>query len=765
MRKFLLVLAAAVIIGFPAGFQGHEPPARAVPPGFSAGPILGSPVAARDFGRMPLHFIPNRGQMDARVACYLQGKDKIIYFAAEGLTFALNGQRGGSGEQASGDSGRRPAPESPRPGPRGAGRYVVKLDFLGANEGILPSGEGETGAVVSYFTGSEAEWRTGLPTYSKIVYRNLWPGIDLAYSGTPDKLKYEFIVSPGADPALIRLAYRGASEVEVNGEGRLVIRTPEGGFEDDPPLGYQEIEGRKVGVALKYRLDEPAGSASGSGLSAGNDTSFAYSFDVGAYDRTRPLVLDPAVRVYCGYIGGSLDDHGSDIAVDAKGCAYITGPALSTQATFPVKVGPDLTHNGGDNGEDCFVAKVNPSGSGLVYCGYIGGKQDDFGRGIAVDGKGNAYVTGFTGSGQAYFPVKVGPDLTHNGGDDAFVAKVNPSGTALVYCGYIGGSSYDDRGRDVAVDGYGCAYVVGSAYSTEATFPVKVGPDLTYNGTDDAFVAKVSSSGSGLVYCGYIGGAESDHGLDVAVDSLGNAYIAGITSNSEATFPVKGGPDLTYNGGVDAFVAKVNRSGSTLVYCGYLGGSGDDEVHGIVVDSGGHALVAGTTNSSQATFPDKLGPDLTHNGVHDAFVAKISASGGSLSYCGYIGGKGEDYGYGLALDKQGNAYVVGTTFSNSRTFPVKNGPDSSYNGAGDAFVAKVNAAGSGLVYCGYIGGSAADIGQDIAVDASGNAYVTGWTGSSEATFPVKTGPDLTLDGWDDAFVIKIRMSMILGKRR
>jgi hypothetical protein len=751
MRKFWVVPAAALIILFSTGFEGRG--------------LAGPPGVARDFGRMPLYFIPNQGQLDARVACYLQGKDKIIYFAADGLTFALNGQGCGSGEQAPEDSGRRPAPESPRPGPRGAGRYVVKLDFIGANAGILPSGEGETGAVISYFRGKPEEWRAGLPTYSKIVYRGLWPGIDLACYGTANKLKYDFVVHPGADPSLIRLAYRGASQVEVNGEGRLVIKTPEGGFEDDSPLGYQVIDGQRVDVALKYRLDEPAGSASGSGPSAGADTSFAYGFDVGAYDRSRPLVLDPAVRVYCGYIGGSSADGGSDIAVDAKGCAYVTGTTLSSQATFPVKVGPDVTHNGGDIGYDAFVAKVNPSGSGLVYCGYIGGKKDDHGRGIAVDGKGNAYITGFTDSEEAYFPVKVGPDLTHNGGDDAFVAKVNPSGTALVYCGYIGGSSYDDRGRDIAVDGYGCAYVVGSAYSTEATFPVKVGPDLTHNGGDDAFVAKVNPSGSGLVYCGYIGGADTDHGLDVAVDSLGNAYVSGATSTSQATFPVKVGPDLTYNGGVDGFVAKVNRRGSALVYCGYIGGSGDDEVHGLAVDSSGRAFVAGTTNSSQATFPVKIGPDLTHNGVHDAYVAKISASGGSLVYCGYIGGSSEDYGRGLAVDKWGNAYVTGDTSSNSRTFPVKNGPDSSYNGVSDAFVAKVNAAGAALVYCGYIGGAERDTAQDIAVDASGSAYVTGWTGSSQATFPVKAGPDLTWNGGDDAFVIKIKMSMILGNRR
>jgi len=257
--------------------------------------------------------------------------------------------------------------------------------------------------------------------------------------------------------------------------------------------------------------------------------------------------------VYCGYIGGSGYEFGYDIAVDGDGNAYVTGITASYQYSFPVTVGPDLTHNGIS---DAFVAKVNPSGTALVYCGYIGGSGGDIGRGIAVDGDGNAYVTGGTGSSEATFPVTVGPDLTYNGsGTNAFVAKVNASGTALVYCGYIGG---DGTGGGIAVDSDGNAYVTGGTGASEATFPVTVGPDLTYNGGYDAFVAKVNASGTALVYCGYIGGSGWDNGWDIAVDGDGNAYVNGYTESSETTFPVTAGPDLTYNGN-GAFVAKIRE--------------------------------------------------------------------------------------------------------------------------------------------------------------------------------------------------------------
>src|SRR6266571_4709888 len=532
-------------------------------------------------GKLPLYFVETRGQADPRVAYYVQGADTSVYFSRAGITFALTSPaKPEAGAPAAPTGEARPAPPA-----SARERWAVKLDFLGANPDARPAGEDRTEAVVSYFKGDRADWKTGLPTYGRVVYANLWPGIDLVYTGAGGRLKYTFVVQPGGDPKRIRLAYRGATAVRVSPEGRLAVSTPVGNLEEDTPYVYQEGGADRVQVEAAYALEaEEAGGTR------------RFGFRVGPYDPGKPLFLDPVVLAYCGYIGGSLGDIGNGIAVDGSGNAYVTGQVVSTEASFPVAVGPDLTYHGGTT--DAFVAKVNPAGTALVYCGYIGGSASDYGTGVAVDGSGNAYVTGYTDSTTG-FPLAVGPDLTYNGGfmGDAFVTKVNAAGTALVYSGYIGGSG-DDLGQGVAVDGSGNAYVTGYTTSTEATFPVIGGPSLTYNGGNDAFVAKVNAAGTALVYCGYIGGSGAEIGNGVAVDGSGNAYVVGSTTSTEATFPVTVGPDLTYNGGIrDAFVAEVNAAGTALVYAGYIGGSGDDVAYGVAVDSAGNAYVVGSTTS------------------------------------------------------------------------------------------------------------------------------------------------------------------------
>jgi hypothetical protein len=443
--------------------------------------------------------------------------------------------------------------------------------------------------------------------------------------------------------------------------------------------------------------------------------------------------------LYSGFLGGSDYDWGSGIAVDASGNAYVTG--WTESSNFPAVVGPDTTFNGGYY--DAFVAKVNPAGTALVYAGFLGGSGDDYGYGIAVDASGNAYVTGWTGSSN--FPAVVGPDTSHNGGDDAFVAKVNPSGTALVYSGFLGGSIYD-WGFGIAVDASGNAYVTG--WTQSSNFPAVVGPDTSYNGYWDAFVAKVNPAGTALVYAGFLGGSDDDKGWGIAVDASGNAYVTGYTYSSD--FPAVVGPDTGHNGNWDAFVAKVNPSGTALVYSGFLGGSGSDVGRGIAVDASGNAYVTGGTAS--ADFPAVVGPDTGHNGNWDAFVAKVNPSGTALVYSGFLGGSDWDEGWGIAVDASGNAYVTGDT--RSWDFPAVGGPDTSYNGNFDAFVAKVNPSGTALVYAGFLGGSSHDDGRGIAVDSSGNAYVTGETYSSD--FPAVVGPDTSFNGgYDDAFVAKV----------
>ncbi|MEW6743235.1 MAG: SBBP repeat-containing protein [Planctomycetota bacterium] len=474
------------------------------------GPEVPAPERARlvqAFGKLPLYFVENQGQLREQVAFCAQGLDKTIHMTKEGITFSL-----GSQEQ----------------------HWTVKLDFVEANAGVLVRGEEKQEATFNYFKGRPEEWKTRVPAYGKVVYEDIWPGIDLFYSGTASCLKHEFVVQPGADPRRIQLRYRGATEVRLGEQGQLVVTTPVASFEDAPPVAYQETGTGAIEVQAAYSLLEPAAQGEA-----------RVSFVLGDYDTSLPLVVDPAVVFYSGYLGGSNDDWGWAVAVDSSGAAYVTGQTLSTD--FPVVVGPDLTPNGGD---DAFVTRIDPSGALLAYSGYLGGSGFDMGYGIAVDEAGAAYVTGMTWSYD--FPALVGPDLTFNGGYyDGFVTKIDPSGAAFVYSSFLGGSLWD-QGLDIAVDGSGAAYVTGSTGSWD--FPRVGGPDSSYNGGDwDVFVTKIAPHGFFLLYSGYLGGSGNDLGYGIAVDESGAAYLTGETRS--ANFPAVRGPDPTLGGSVDAFVA------------------------------------------------------------------------------------------------------------------------------------------------------------------------------------------------------------------
>ncbi len=728
------------------------------------------------FGHMPLYFIENRGQVGDGPSYYIQGRDKTIYFTTTGVTFELNAP---SGLKA-----------------RRGQRWAADLDFIGANPDARPEGKDPTPATISYFRRSEQADTTGRPTYTRLRYENLWPGIHLVYSGEGKQLKYEFIVDPGADPAHIRLAYHGA-EVSLNSSGQLAVSTPLGGFEDDRPVAFQRAGVRRTEVDAAYDVAERA-----------DDGTVAYGFQVGDYDRGQTLVIDPAVIVYAGFLGGSEDDAGNDIAVDAQGNVYIVGNTNSPEQSFPVQAGPSLRFRGGGACVfglpcgDAFVAKLNPAGE-LVYAGYIGGDGIDTGASIAVDSSGAAYITGSTTSRETSFPVKLGPDLTYNSAAvllrfDAYVAKIDPSGTSLVYAGYIGGAE-NDNGTGIAVDSSGNAYVSGNANSPQSSFPARVGPDVTHNSftpnnqSTDAFIAKVRADGTGLVYAGYIGGVSGDTAADVAVDDTGSAYVTGTTFSRQDTFPSLVGPDTTFNDGPldhngDAYIVKVNAAGTGFEYAGFIGGRSSDLGASVAVDHLGSAYVSGQTTSDENSFPVAVGPDLTYNAggecpsfpfnapCTDTFIVKVKADGTGFDYAGYIGGTNNESGPvavfgngGVAVDHSGNAYVTGMTFSTEASFPVTHGPGSVFNEAtcgsfpfqgpcDEAFVAKVKANGTALDYAGYLGGRGADRGNGIAVDRAGNAYVVGTTDFTAAGFPVAGGLAPTLGGGSDAFVVKISSS-------
>jgi hypothetical protein len=708
IKKSSLVGLALVAIGLTA-LVGRAPGQDLSAAGASAPVAVRAEEKARDaYGKLPLAFVPNEGQTDARVSYSAQAGGASFYFTQTGAVFSFaKGKKKGA---------------------------VLRLSFLGANP--APTIEGRTLGTgrVNYLLGNEpAKWHTNLPTYGEVVYRDLWPGVDMVFRGASGRLKYEFHLRSGAKVSNIRLGYSGTRGLTVNRAGELLIQTPLGILRDERPRSYQQLGGRRVPVASRFALQRARN---------------AYGFAVGGYNRSEPLVIDPGL-LYSTYLGGSNFDQGLGIAVDGTDSAYVTGETHSTD--FPTTAGAfDITYNGGG---DAFVTKLNPAGSApLVYSTYLGGSSFDRGFGIAVDTAGSTYVSGRTHS--ADFPTTPGAfDITDNGGGDAFVAKLSATGSAPLYSTYLGGSSFDEGFR-IAVDSTGSAYATGVTCS--GNFPTTFGAfDTTANGSCDAYVTKLNAAGSApLLYSTYLGGGGTDVGYGIAVDSAGSAYVTGYTFSGD--FPTTAlAFDTTFNGISDAFVTKLNAAGTgPLLYSTYLGGGDSDVGQGIAIDSGGSAYVTGYTCS--ADFPTTLGAfDTTFNGGCDAFVTKLNAAGSApLLYSTYLGGSSTDFGQGIAIDSTGSAYVTGYTCS--AAFPTTLGAfDTTPNSCTDAFVTKLNAAGSApLLYSTYLGGNGEDFGFGIAVDSTGSAYVTGRTGSGD--FPTTpTAYDTTQNGNVDAFVTKL----------
>jgi hypothetical protein len=677
------------------------------------------------YSQLPLSFEANVGQTHPQVDFISRGSGYTLILTPSEALLALRAAspspttRNGLNDHASGAA------------------TVVRMKFVGSETRPRVAAQEELPGKVNYLLGNDSrQWRTGISTYAKVAYQNLYPGVDLVYYGNQRQLEYDFIVSPGTDPDIIAVSFDGADQLEVDAQGELVLHAAGGEIRQRKPFIYQDVDGVRHEIAGSYKLKD----------------SNTVGFQLADYDATRPLVIDP-VLVYSTFLGGVRNDQGRDIAVDASGNAYVTG--FTDSFDFPTTVGAFDTI--GDS-QDVFVTKFNPSGSALVYSTFLGGSGSDFGLGIAVDTSGSAYVTG--ASIASNFPTTIGAfDTTHNGSFDGFVTKLNPSGSALVYSTFFGGLSLDEA-DDIALDASGSAYVTGQTFSSD--FPTTVGAtDTTFNGEIDVFVTKLNPSGSALVYSTFLGGNSSDAGLAIALDSSGNAYVTGFTFSTN--FPTTVGAfDVTHNGSFDgfvrsdAFVTKLNLSGSALVYSTFLGGTSTESGLGIAVDTSGSAYVTGDTSSFD--FPTTVGAfDTTYNGEGDVFVTKLNPSGAApLVYSTFLGGSDNDTGRGIALDTSGTAYVAGRT--RSFNFPTTvDAFDTTYNGEGDVFVTKLNPSGSApLVYSTFLGGSSNDFAFDIAVDTFGSAYVTGDTASPD--FPTTAGAfDTTHNGATsiDAFVFKL----------
>ncbi len=656
---------------------------------------------------------------------------------------------------------KQESPGMPRPYTAGIN---LRLSFPGANPHPCLEPFDRLDTHVSYFIGTDPEkWRPDIPVWGGVRYRDLYPGVDLELTGTGAQWQWRLVAStpspvatgdPGTGSGLtgagrgegVTLRVEGADAVALKGAA-LRVTTALGEFAL-PLLQVERLPAVQPQVTAvltrpdAFDVTAPFGPTTGGGFG-------------------HPLASDAAYPLrYATFLGGSDYDRGNDIAVDSAGQAYITGTTDSLD--FPAARGPgyDTTYN---SRGDAFVVKLNAAGTSLRYATFLGGAWgSDYGYGIAVDSFGQAYVTGSTGSGD--FPAARGPgyDTTYNGGGwgDAFVVKLDATGTALRYATFLGGSG-DDQGVGITVDSAGQAYVAGSTES--ANFPASLGPgyDTTYNGGwYDAFVVKLDAAGAGLLYATFLGGGDEDRGGGIAVDSAGQAYVTGETWSSD--FPANLGPgyDTTYNGGYrDAFVVKLDAGGASLLYATFIGGSSYDVGCEIALDSAAQAYVTGVTASTN--FPAALGPgyDTTLNIGNNTYVVKLDATGTVVRYATFLGGSSDTDLHGgssIALDGAGQAYVTGST--GSADFPADLGPgyDTTYNGGWyDAFVVKLDAAGTGLLYATFLGGSGNDVGNGIAVDSAGQAYVAGSTES--ANFPARFGPgdDTTFNGQYDAFVVKL----------
>jgi hypothetical protein len=680
------------------------------------------------YAALPLAFEPNQGQSDARVKYLARGSGYTLFLTGNDAVFALHSL------QAEPSKVRRSDFMAKRRRRNRAAQKdlsaVVRMQLAGGNSSAKVEASRQLPGASNYFIGNDpGKWHSDVAHYARISYQDVYPGVNLAFHGAQRQVEFDFVVAPGADATPIGFHFTGAQGMKTDDSGNLVVASAAGDVLLHKPVAYQEQNGTREAIDARFVLN----------------TKNQVSFALGKYDHGRELVIDPSVT-YSDYLGGSAEDDGYGIAADSNGNAYVTGQTESTN--FPVVGG--VLPNTAAGGFDVFVTKIAADGSSLVYSTYVGGSGDESANGIAVDSSGDAFVVGGTTS--TNFPLHSAYQSSYGGGSsDAFVFELNPGGSSLTYSTYLGGSG-TDVAFGVAVDSSG-AYITGSTSSTD--FPGTSASTLQHvygGGSSDAFVTKLSTADT-LVYSTYLGGSGLDLGGGIAVDSSGNAYIAGSTESS-SDFPLHSALYATFAGGTsDAFVTVINPTGTAYIYSTYLGGSGADAGDGIAVDSTG-AYVVGTTESTD--FPTQSAFQSTYGGDTDAFVTKLNPAGSTLLYSTYLGGTGFEAGAAIAVDGTNNAYVTGQTSSSD--FPTASPTQSANGGNNDAFVSELSSSGSQLVFSTYLGGSQdEDDGGDygaIAVDSTNNIYVTGNTASSN--FPTQspfTGGG-TYGTNTDAFVVK-----------
>ncbi|MGE0131650.1 MAG: SBBP repeat-containing protein [Blastocatellales bacterium] len=636
---------------------------------------------------------------------------------------------------------------------------TLTMKLIGAD----PSSRGETLDPLpgkrNYLLGNDqSRWRSNVPTFAKLRYRAVYPGVDLVYYGAGQQLEYDFIIAPGADPRKIRLAFDGVKGMKIDDSGDLVLTTELGEVRQRRPIVYQETTGRRQEIAGKYALFENG----------------QVGFEVGEYDASLPLVIDPVI-VYSTLLGGNGFDSALFITTDAAGAVYVVGSTNSDD--LPAGAGAQPGRADADpiaclNGcLDAFVLKLNPAGTGMVFATYLGGTRIDEGFGLAVGVDGSVYLTGWAESFD--FPTTPGVIQPARGsGRDAFVARLSADGSRLIYSTYLGGRD-SDRGFYIAVDPEGNAYVTGRTQSTN--FPT-ARPFQAALGSEfddlDGFVAKLNPYGTELIFSTYLGGGAEDICRALALDSDGNVYVTGSTVSAD--FPVTPGAyQIEIGGSDDVFVTKFNADGSSLAFSTFVGGLGGDAGYGLALDATRNVYGAGLSAGFGGYFTFPLVNPLQRDSQYfpfvfpgiDAIVFKLSAAGDKLLYSTYFGGSGDDDSTGaIAVDDKGRVYFSGATWSND--LPVTpNAPQPVFGGhQRDGYMAVIDPSRRGweaLLFSSYFGGAWNDIAQSTALDAQGIAYVAGLTfnGTPDPpnNFPL-VNPLRGQGGAGDAFLVKVHLT-------
>ena len=770
----IALLAGAAPGGGRAAAAGPLPGVHAAPATRDAPPPPAGGVAphvADGYGRLPLQFEPNRGQTDRRVRFLSRGPGYTLFLTGDEAVLSLGNAECGT---------HRPRHRNTQHA-AGNTQHVIRMRIEGGSASAACAGLDPLPGKVNYLVGNNPrKWRAGIPTYARVRCRGVYPGIDLVYYGSQGRggggrpmLEYDFVVAPGADPGRIRLSFAGTDDLRVSAAGDLVLRAGTAGVCFRKPRVYQEIAGRRREVAAAWVVGGPregrsarcgvaetgrpaldahpiAGGPQGAAGRAPaiedrktrieNPTSAC--FRLGAYDRSRPLVIDP-VLAYSTYLGGTNNDYILAMAVDAAKCLTVAGATGSL--AFPATSGAyQATHHGD---MEAFVTKLNAAGTAVLYSTFLGGAGRDEAMGLALDSAGNAFLAGSTNS--ADFPTTAGAFReTPAGLTDTFVAALNPTGSGLVYSTLVGGAD-DDFVGGLALDAAGSVFLTGFTRSDD--LPATTGAFSTSRaGSEDAYVAQVAPGGASLGYCTYLGGTGQDVGCAIALDSVGVAHVTGRTWSSD--FPST--PDTmqpVYGGSKDCFVAAVLPGGTALLYATFLGGLAADEGLAILSDSDGNVTVGGETYSTNfPATPDVVGT--TKHGGADGFVTRINANGLPV-FSTYLGGSGWDRVAGLAEGRGASLWVALKT--GSPDFPTTPGAlQTSLAGETAAALTLLRPLAFGVDYSTLLGGSSRDESDCIVLDRAGDVYVAGLTRSSD--FPTTSGAfQRTLGGALDSFVAKI----------